>query len=164
MRFEPSMKIVHVLIGTFVFLFAGGIASLPAEPLPGYSRGYDPARDPFEDGKHAVSLATATQRHILIEVGGDWCSWCLKLDRFLKANRDIEAGLHQTFVLLKVNVSEENDNAEFLSAFPRILGYPHMFVADSEGKVLHSQDPAEFLEQGEYSRTRFLRFLETWSQ
>lgn len=66
-------------------------------------------------------------------------------------------------MLLKVNVDETNDNAEFLSAFPRAMGYPHMYVTNSDGKILSSQDTAEFLENGKYSEKRFRLFLDHWS-
>ena len=89
-----------------------------AQELPAYSLGYDPARDPFADGREALRLARETGRMVLIEVGGDWCSWCHVLDRFLNQHAAISTTLHQRFVVLKVNVDDSNDNAGFLSAFP----------------------------------------------
>lgn len=133
-----------------------------AEPLPPWSQGYDPARDPAADGREAIALAKATGRHVLIELGGDWCMWCRKLDRFLEANPDLRTRLHRQFVLLKVNVSEENDNAAFLAGLPRFAGYPHAFVADGEGRIIHSQDITEWQEDGRYSRQRFRAFLDRW--
>ena len=133
-----------------------------AETLPVYSRVYDPGRDPFSDGHAALKLAKATQRRVLIELGGDWCKWCHVLDDFLDKNPDLRAQLHETFVMLKVNVSDANSNEKFLAAFPKPLGYPHMYVADNNGQLLKSQDTAEFLQNGRYSRERFLRFFKRW--
>jgi len=129
---------------------------------PPYSIYYDPARDPFVDGRAAVALAKKTQRRILIEVGGDWCKWCHLLDAFIKNDKQIKQALHQTFVVLKVNVSDENSNEKFLSAFPKTLGYPHMYVADMNGNVIHSQDTGEFLVNLKYSKQKFLEFLKRW--
>lgn len=129
---------------------------------PSYSTHYDPARDPFTDGRAAIALAKATQRRILIEVGGDWCKWCHLLDRFIRSDKQIEQALHQTFVVLKVNVSAENSNEKFLSSFPKNLGYPHMYVADMDGKVVHSQDTGEFLSRRKYSKQKFMAFLDRW--
>ena len=131
--------------------------------LPAYSEGYDPARNPFADGRAALQLARDTQRQVLIEVGGDWCSWCHVLDRFLNEYPALQIRLHQTFVLLKVNVDEANGNAEFLAAFPRPLGYPHMYITDTDGTILFSQDTGEFLQDGKYSEQHFRTFLERWS-
>ncbi|HEB67365.1 MAG TPA: thioredoxin family protein, partial [Gammaproteobacteria bacterium] len=93
--------------------------------LPAWSQGYDPNRDPAADGREAIALARQSGRYVLIELGGDWCVWCRRLDRFLAENPDLRNRLHRQFVLLKVNVSEENDNAAFLAGLPRFAGYPH---------------------------------------
>ena len=131
--------------------------------IPAYSQAYDPGRNPFADGRAALKLAKETRRRVLIEVGGDWCSWCHVLDRFLIEHPFLQVTLNKTFVLLKVNVDETNDNAEFLSAFPRAPGYPHMYITDSDGNILFSQDTAEFLDNGKYSEQRFRLFLDHWS-
>lgn len=137
---------------------------LHAAALPEYSTGYDASRDAFSDGRAALQLAASTHRKVLIEVGGDWCTWCHRLDNFLHTNPDLQQQLHDTFVMLKINVSETNDNAEFLKAFPKPLGYPHMYITDNSGKILWSQDTAEFLEQGKYSRQRMLAFIAKWKK
>ena len=149
-----------------VVLFVAGMQLHAAQALqlPAYSQGYDPARDPFSDGRAALRLAMETHRKVLIEVGGDWCSWCHVLNRFLHEHPALRSRLHETFVLLKVNVDERNDNAEFLSAFPRALGYPHMYVTGNDGTILFSQDTAEFLQDGKYSEQRFQVFLDRWSR
>jgi len=67
-----------------------------------------------------------------------------------------------TFVVLKVNVSDVNDNAEFMASLPPAMGYPHMYITDSNGDVLHSQDTAEFLVNKKYSESRFMAFLDRW--
>lgn len=131
--------------------------------LPAYSTQYDPGRDAFKDGAAAVKLATETNRRILIELGGNWCKWCHIMDDFFDKNSDLKQQLHETFVMLKVNVSDENSNAEFLKSFPRPLGYPHMYVSEHNGSVLYSKDTAEFVQNGDYSRENFIAFFERWN-
>jgi thioredoxin-related protein len=130
--------------------------------LPTYSRIYDASRNPNADGRDALKLAKETQRKVLIEVGGDWCSWCHVLDRFIKNNPDVEKRLHEMFVVLKVNISDANDNAEFVSGFPAAKGYPHMYITDSKGTILYSQDTSYFRENKKYSKQRFMAFFEHW--
>ena len=132
------------------------------ETLPVYSTTYDPKRDAFKDGTAAVELATKTNRRILIELGGDWCSWCHKMDAFFDKNPDLKQKLHETFVMLKVNVNSENDNAEFLKSFPKASGYPHMYVSEYNGSVLWSKDTADFVKNGQYSREAFVSFFDRW--
>ena len=149
----------------FLFLlgtaFNAQAAQLPGE-LPVYSRIYDVSRNPNADGRDALNLAKETNRKVLVEVGGDWCSWCFVLDRFIRENPMLESLLHQVFVVLKVNISEKNDNSEFMAAFPPAQGYPHMYVTDSSGNILSSQDTADFRENNNYSEVRFMAFLDRW--
>lgn len=151
------MKLFFIL--AFIILLP---VSAYSDKYPPYSTQYSSSRDPFVDGKAAIELATKTQRRILIEVGGDWCKWCLILDKFIKSDSEIEQFLHETFVVLKVNVSDENSNEEFLSSFPKALGYPHMYVTESDGRVVKSQDTAEFLVNLKYSKQKFMMFLNKW--
>ena len=130
--------------------------------LPPHSQGYDPARDPFADGRTAVKLAQESNRRVFIEVGGNWCSWCLQLDKFLAENPQLREQLHRHFVLLKVNVSEANDNAEFMAGFPTPLGYPHIYIAEANGQIIFSKDTARLLENARYSVQRFQHFIDKW--
>jgi len=157
---------------TFVYFRSGLVAALllasfPAMSvgqldLPPYSTGYDAKRDPYADSQAALKLARDTDRKLLIEVGGDWCSWCHVLDRFLKENVRVASRLHETFVLLKVNVSDANENASFMATLPPAMGYPHMYITDSSGVVLHSQNTAQLIENNEYSEQQFMTFLDYW--
>jgi len=143
------------------------LSLLPLAPnastlLPPYSQGYDSARDPFIDGRAALKLAQETKRRVLIEVGGNWCSWCLQLDKFLAENHQLREQLHRHFVILKVNISEANDNAEFMAGLPKPLGYPHIYVAEADGRIIFSKDTAQLLENSRYSVQRFQQFINKW--
>ena len=142
--------------------YAANNKPVSLDNLPEYSTTYDPKRDAFKDGAAAVKLATESNRRILIELGGDWCLWCHKMDAFFEQNPDLKQRLHDTFVMLKVNVSDANSNADFLKAFPRPLGYPHMYVSEYNGSVLWSQDTAEFVSNGVYTRESFSAFFDRW--
>lgn len=131
--------------------------------LPMYSQHFDDKRNPFDDAKAAIALAKKTNRQVLIKVGGNWCGWCHKMDGFIKSNPDIYQALHSNYVLLKVNVSDSNENEDFMKSLPPTLGYPHIYVSDANGKMLLSKDTAELLLDSEYSREYWLTFLKKWS-
>ena len=133
-----------------------------SETLPIFSRIYDPKRNPIDDGNEALVIAKRTGRKVLIEIGGNWCAWCHKLDKFIHSHPKLKKDFFNTFVLLKVNVSEENSNKEFLKVFPPAYGYPHMYVTDHNGKILESKDTADFLENKQYSVTKFYDFINKW--
>jgi len=124
---------------------------------------FDPARNPAADVDSAVVEARHTGKRILLDVGGEWCKWCHYLDRFFVQNKDVADFLHQKFVVVKVNYSKENENKEFLSRYPKVPGYPHFFVLDSDGSFLYSQDTGE-LESGQgHDHDKVLAFLKKWA-
>jgi hypothetical protein len=65
---------------------------------------------------------------------------------------------------VKVNFSEENKNEKVLSRYPKIEGYPHIFVLEKNGKLLHSQDTG-LLESGDHhDHDKVLAFLKKWAR
>ena len=124
---------------------------------------FDPARDASKDLEKAVEEAKVSNRRIILDVGGEWCIWCHRIDDFIEENKDIKNFIKDNFVVVKINFSKENENTEFLSKYPEIPGYPHFFVLESNGKLLHSQDTGQ-LEQGKgYSHEKMMAFLKKWS-
>lgn len=130
--------------------------------LPEYSKVYDDKRDPFKDAVAAIKLAKQTQRNVIIEIGGNWCTWCHRMDDFLEKNPEIYQTLHNNFVVLKINVSDSNENEAFMKSLPPVLGYPHMYVSSYTGKMLLSKDTAELQENGDYSVKNWTNFLDKW--
>jgi len=160
-----NIKSIHIIAITLSLLFSAQsllLASSDSNQLPLFSRSYDPQRNPINDGNEALKIAKRTNRKVLIEVGGDWCAWCHRLDKFLLSNPQLKKDFLNTFVLLKVNVSEANDNKEFLKVFPPANGYPHMYVTDQNGKILESKDTADFLVNKRYSVEKFYTFINKW--
>lgn len=133
-----------------------------ASGLAPYSVAYDPERDPFADLEAAAEMARIQDKKILLEIGGDWCRWCHILDRYLAGSPEVRQRLLDTFVLMKVNVSEDNPNDAFLARLPEFTGVPHFVVLDTAGKVLGQQNTS-MLEEGEsYSDKAFLAFIRRW--
>jgi len=135
-------------------------ASTPHNTL---ADGYDPRRDPNKDLATASQEAKRLNKNILVVVGGEWCSWCHALDRFFHEHADLAALRDKNYVTMKVSMSQENPNRAFLGRFPRIHGYPHIFILDPGGNLIHSQ-PTNVLEDGQsYNSERFKRFLEQFA-
>ena len=131
--------------------------------VAGLNASFDPKRDPASDLETAKVEAQRGGKRVLLDVGGEWCSWCHILDKFVEGDAEIRSFRDANYVWMKVNYSEENENQAFLSKYPEIKGYPHLFVLDVDGKLLHSQFTGE-LEKGKgYDREKFFAFLKAWA-
>ncbi|HSD62856.1 MAG TPA: thioredoxin family protein [Ignavibacteriaceae bacterium] len=124
---------------------------------------FDPGRSPAADLQNVIAEAQKTNKNILLDVGGEWCIWCHRIDAFIEGHEEIHKFLLDNYIIMKVNFSPENKNEEFLSKFPQIPGYPHFFVLNKDGVLLHSQDTGK-LEQGkDYNPEKFMAFLKQWA-
>ena len=124
---------------------------------------FDPTRDAAKDIRDALAEAARTNRRVLLDVGGEWCIWCKRLDSLMVRDSTLSAYLAAKYVAIKVNYSRENKNEEVLSRYPKIKGYPHLFVLDAEGTLLHSQDTGT-LEKGKgHDPEKVMEFLKRWA-
>lgn len=123
---------------------------------------FDPQRDPSADLKLAVNFAEQNNKRIILDVGGEWCIWCHRLDAFIQSHDRIKNLIDQNFVWVKINYSKENKNEKFLSAYPEIPGFPHLFVLEKDGSFLHSQDTGVLEQDKDYSEQKILTFLNEW--
>lgn len=124
---------------------------------------FDPDRNPFEDLEEAIEIAKVENKRILLDVGGEWCIWCHRLDAFIESNEGLKKYLHDNFIVMKVNYSDENKNEEFLKQYPKIPGFPHIFVLDKNGKFLYSQDTGKLEIEKSYDLEKIMDILKKWT-
>ena len=124
---------------------------------------FDPSRDAAADIDGAIAEAKRSERNILLDVGGEWCIWCKRLDALFAEHKDLAEYMRQNFVTVKVNYSKENKNEAVLSRYPKVAGFPHLFVLDATGKLLRSQNTGE-LEKGKgHDPEKVMAFLKEWA-
>ncbi len=156
--FSVSLFLVAILISST------HPARADTKPRPVYSVAeYNPGRNPAEDLKATIETATSENKRILVQVGGEWCSWCHLMNNYFHENNRVAAALQKNFVIMKVNFSPENKNVSFLKQYPKIAGYPHIFVLEGDGTLLHSQNTAKLEEGRSYSEDAVLGFLKKWA-
>ncbi len=126
---------------------------------------YDPDADASAALEAAIAQANTAGKHVLVQVGGNWCRWCVKLDRTMHEDAVIDSLLRADYVLLRVNYSKENRNMEVLErlAWPQRFGFPSLVVLDGSGKRLHTQDSGLLEKDDEHDPEAVARFLRLWA-
>ena len=127
---------------------------------------YNPKADAANELSAAIAKANAENKHVLIQVGGNWCSWCIRLHGFMNSNQQIDSIVKADYVLIRINYSPENKNPEVLASleYPQRFGFPVLLVLDQKGRRLHTQDSG-LLEQGKgYDAEKIMRFLLSWNR
>jgi thioredoxin-related protein len=126
--------------------------------------------NPMADGKaqlaKAVKMADSTDRQVFIQVGGNWCKWCIRFTKFCKADTIIDTLLNNNYVVVHLNYSKENKNLDILKSlgYPQRFGFPVIVILDNKGNRIHTQDSG-FLESGEgYDQKKVIQFLSAWTR
>lgn len=114
------------------------LEDLPAPlPLP-----YDDAAEANAQMHAAFMDAEATGRRVIINYGGNWCSWCRALDGVMLLP-EVKPFVDANFVVVHVSTG---DSSEKMNSRPdtykpfgveKIDGTPFLVVAEADGKVLH---------------------------
>jgi len=105
---------------------------------------FDPSRDAAADLVAAEHQAAAEHKLILLDVGGNWCGWCILFDRVSHSDQKLREILEKKYVVVHVNMSQENENRTFLANYPKVPGYPHFFVLSADGKLIAIQGTSMF--------------------
>ncbi len=125
---------------------------------------YDPTADADAQLDEAIERAAILGKHVLVVVGGNWCTWCLKLDKMFRKDSLVNPILNSDFVLLHVNYSEENKNLPVMKRLghPERFGFPVLVILDGSGHRIHTQDSA-LLENGSAHNAELVaRVLKMW--
>ena len=159
-----ALSLLCLVIVNLQFLNVASVSASSTQEKHTTAPKYDPKRDPEKDIQDAIAGAARTGKRILLEVGGEWCSWCHIMDRYFDANPNLLHLREKSFVMVKINFSRENENKKLLSRYPAIPGYPHIFVLDTNGKLLHSQDTSKLESGKSYDLEKFFSFLKKWAR
>ena len=139
-------------------------------PLP---KVYDESVNPLEQIDQALAKARAQQKHVIVQLGGNWCSWCLLLADYITRDSVVSKAIADNYVYIHVNYHPRKSKAAEQLQMTRALlkrlgnpvrfGFPVLVVLDEEGHVLHTQDSG-MLEEGKgYHQGRVLQFLRNWT-
>jgi thioredoxin-related protein len=148
---------------SFVLLAMMLVVSLAyAQPAPLYH----PEADAAKDLAAVIKKARAEKKHVLIQAGGNWCSWCIEFARLSKATPKIDSVINAGYVLYHLNWSKENENKKIFEryGYAQRFGFPVFIILNEKGERIHTQN-SEYLEDGKksYNTSKVQAFLEMWS-
>jgi thioredoxin-related protein len=127
---------------------------------------YHPDADAAKDIAAAIKKAKAENKYVLLQGGGNWCSWCIEFARFCKADPKIDSVMNAGFVWYHLNYSKENENKPVFAkyGYAQRFGFPVFIILNEKGERIHTQN-SEYLEDGKksYDAKKVQSFLESWS-
>lgn len=104
---------------------------------------YDEAADARKDIAAALSRAERENKRVLIQWGGNWCSWCLKLNELCKRDKNIAHELLYEYEVVHVDAGKNNKNLDLAQQYQAPVekeGFPYLTVLDASGKVIANHE------------------------
>jgi len=149
------MKLVLTII--FYFILSSNFAQS--------AKLYNPDADVSAAITQGLVKAKAENKHLLLQIGGNWCPWCIKFHKFCEEDQEISTVISKNYITIKVNYSKENRNIAELKKldFPQRFGFPVFVILNSDGKRIHTQNSSYLEEDKGYSKKKVLDFLNQWT-
>jgi thiol:disulfide interchange protein len=105
---------------------------------------YDEKADARQQIAAALAAAKKNNRRVLIQWGGNWCPWCIRMHELMKSNKDLSHELLYEYDLVHIDCGQPNgknvDLAETYKATVKADGFPYLTILDADGKVLANQE------------------------
>ncbi len=142
---------------------------LSTTSLQGFSQReklYDTNADGMQQFKTATEQALNENKHVMVQIGGNWCPWCYKFHDFYKNDTELDSIVNANYVTVKINYDKSLKNEKLFAqlGYPQRFGFPVIVICDAEGKRLHTQN-SWYLEDGKgsYDKEKFKTFLKNWT-
>lgn len=125
---------------------------------------YDPGADAAADLAAIQQQAVAAKKHILVQVGGNWCIWCKRFYKFTEEDSTLKSLLKRNFIVYHLNYSKENKNLPILQklGYPQRFGFPVIVILDAKGNRLHTQDTGLLESADSYDEKKIAMLLKQW--
>ena len=127
---------------------------------------YKPDDDAKKEIESAIKQAKESGKHVMLQIGGNWCVWCARFNDFVTNDKSLDSSLNANYVVYHLNYSKENKNLDILKkySFPQRFGFPVFLVLNEKGELLHTQT-SWYLEAGKgYDKEKVSAFFNDWGK
>jgi thiol-disulfide isomerase/thioredoxin len=125
---------------------------------------YDESADGSKQISEALVMAKKENKHILLQFGANWCSWCHKLHKLFDSDNRIAGELKSSYVVVLIDVNKEhNKDIDTKYGNPTRFGLPVIVILDADGKQLTTQDTGKLEEGDHHDPEKVAAFLREWS-
>jgi thiol-disulfide isomerase/thioredoxin len=103
---------------------------------------YDESADAKQQIAAALEKASRNNHRVLIQWGGNWCHWCIKLHELMASDANLKKALADNYEVVLVDSGTNHKNVDLAMTYGANLdqaGYPFLTVLDRYGKPVANQ-------------------------
>lgn len=155
----------YIWLPVMAMMLATGIVHAQEKTHADLEHIYNPAADAAADLLKATQQAAAGNKHVLVQIGGNWCIWCKRFYKLLHEDTTLNALATKNYVIYHLNYSKENKNLPLLKqlGYPQRFGFPVLVILDAKGNRLHTQNTALLESADNYDKEKVADMLKQWS-
>lgn len=112
----------------------------PAKVVPSI---YDESADAKAQIAAALAKAKVENRRVLIQWGGNWCPWCIRLHELYKTDAKIKRELLYEYDVVFVDAGKKGKNMDLAKSYNASAdkeGFPYLTILDADGRVIANQE------------------------
>lgn len=154
------MKFYLILCALIGFSF-----NLQAQEQHQYGNFYDTTADIPSQINKAVSEAAKEHKNVILQVGGNWCIWCIRFHNFIEKDSALKSFMDAHYKYIPVNFDQHNARNSIWQSlgYPQRFGFPVFVILNEKGDAIHIQNSAYLEDADSYSKTKVLDFLKAWT-
>jgi thioredoxin-related protein len=103
---------------------------------------YDEKANAKELIEKAIVAAKRENRRVLIQWGGNWCSWCLLLHERFRSDKDLAKTLRYEYDVVFIDSKNKDSMEKYGTDLKE--GVPYLTILDGDGKVVTNQSTVPF--------------------
>lgn len=122
---------------------------------------YDEKADATAQIDAALARAKKENRRVLVQWGGNWCHWCVKLHALFKSDAAIAKQLDYEYDVVLVDIGQGDKHMDVVQKYGANLdaGVPYLTVLDADGKALANQETGALEIGDKHDPKKVLEFL-----
>jgi len=130
-----------------------------------YNKPYQPEANAQQDIDSLIHEAASAHKNIIIQVGGNWCIWCLRFNYFIHQTPEIKTILDKELLYYHLNYSPENKNEKIIAKYVpegKKMGYPYFIILDEKGQLRGLRESGQLEEGDSYNTKKVREFFEEY--
>src|SRR5204863_331901 len=116
-RHRMKRALAAMIVGAMMMGGVGTAVAQPAGHAATTTKVYDESLDARKQIADALTTAKKSGKRVLIQWGGNWCPWCIRLHQLMTTDEKIAAALMVGYEVVHVDAGKKEKNVDLAAQY-----------------------------------------------